>query len=62
MIIYRSFEVALRRIEMLKRAGIWPAYRAVPGGWTLSYDPPVAVALLDAHGYLTLGTDTMHDG
>ena len=60
--VYGSLASALARIAALKKAGIWPAYYRVPGGWSLSYDPPVAAAELDSHGYLTLSTDTMTDG
>ena len=62
MIVYRSWEAAMNRIEALKTVGVWPAYYPVLGGWALSYDPPGSLLELDAHGYLTLGTDTMHDG
>ena len=57
-----SLAGALARIEALKKLGIWPAYYPAFGGWALSYDPPASLQELDAHGYLTLGTDTMHDG
>ena len=59
--VYGSLASALARIAALKKAGIWPAYYRCRGGWALSYDPPVAAAQLDSHGYLALGTDTMTD-
>ena len=60
--VYRSEESAVTRIDQLRRLGIWPGYYKVLGGWRLSYDPPASLIELDTHGYLSLGTDTMHDG
>ena len=38
--IYRTEADAVRRIESLRRFGIWPGYYRVQGGWALTYDPP----------------------
>lgn len=64
--VYPTLASALARVEALKQVGIWPAYYPVRTGerrgWALSYDPPGTLLELDAHGYLTAGTDTMRDG
>ncbi len=36
--IYRTEADAVRRIESLRRFGIWPGYYRVQGGWALTYD------------------------
>lgn len=60
--VYVSEESAVRRIAQLRRLGMWPGYYRVRGGWRLSYDPPQSMIELNRNGYLSLGTDTMHDG
>jgi hypothetical protein len=54
MAIYATEEDASRRIEKLKTFGIWPGGPIrCPGGWRLTYDPPVTVkGQLDAYGTL----------
>ena len=54
--VYPSWDLALRRVEALQRAGIWPGIYRCPGGWALTYDPPVAAGELDAQGYPRAGT------
>jgi hypothetical protein len=37
---YPTFELALRRVEVLKSAGIWPGIVCQSGGWfRLTFDP-----------------------
>ncbi len=38
--VYRTEGEAVRRIESLRRFGIWPGYYRVQGGFRLTYDPP----------------------
>lgn len=50
--IYPTLALALTRVNALKTAGIWTAYYKVKGGWSLAYDPPVAVTALNRFGYV----------
>lgn len=36
---YDTFDRAARRVENLKRAGIWPGIITRPDGYQLTYDP-----------------------
>lgn len=38
---YPTEAAAIRRVFFLAALGIWPGYVRVPGGWQLTYDPPV---------------------
>jgi hypothetical protein len=38
---YPSEEAALRRVEQLKRQGIWTGYQHSDGVWLLLFDPDV---------------------
>jgi hypothetical protein len=53
--VYRTQDLALRRVEALQAVGIWPGILRCPGGWRLTYDPPVPVGDLDSHGYAKAG-------
>ena len=61
MTVYSSEEAAFRRVDTLKRSGIWPGVRRVPGGWALTYDPEIIKGVADILGnYSELGRDPGH--
>lgn len=49
--IYNDENDAIRRVEQLRRVGIWPGYFRCGLGWRLTFDPAGAMDL-DSHGYL----------